>query len=96
MNSSPPSWIWERRSQVGDPADRRRRRRHSEAFKADAVAARRQPGVSIAAIAMADIDSTGLCHVTARALEVSVSTQPGWLWSHSTCVRGWIRRWHAW
>ena len=32
---------------------RRRRRRHSAAFKAEAVAAGRQPGVSIAAIALA-------------------------------------------
>lgn len=32
---------------------RRRRRRHSEQFKAEAVAAARQPGVSIAATAMA-------------------------------------------
>ena len=31
---------------------RRRRRRHSDEFKADAVAASRQPGVSIAAVAM--------------------------------------------
>ena len=31
---------------------RRRRRRHSEAFKADAVAACLQPGVSIAAVAL--------------------------------------------
>lgn len=31
---------------------RRRRRRHSEAFKSEAVAACRQPGVSLAAIAM--------------------------------------------
>jgi transposase len=29
-----------------------RRRRHSQAFKAEAVAACRQPGVSIAAVAM--------------------------------------------
>ena len=35
------------------PSDgRQRRRRHSEAFKSEAVAACRQPGVSIAAIAM--------------------------------------------
>jgi transposase len=32
---------------------RRRRRRHSEAFKAEAVSACRQPGVSIAAVALA-------------------------------------------
>ena len=32
--------------------DRRRRRRHSAEFKAEAVAACRQPGVSIAAVAM--------------------------------------------
>jgi transposase len=35
-----------------EAAGRRRRRRHSDEFKADAVAASRQPGVSIAAVAM--------------------------------------------
>jgi len=39
-------------TEQGIGAVRRRRRRHSEAFKADAVAACLQPGVSIAAVAL--------------------------------------------
>lgn len=40
-------------SDQGSSIGRRRRRRHSAAFKAEAVAACRRPGVSIAAIALA-------------------------------------------
>ncbi len=36
-----------------DVPDRRRRRLHSDEFKADAVAAAAQPGMSMAAVAMA-------------------------------------------
>lgn len=53
-----------------DAPGRRRRRRHSDEFKADAVAAASQPGVSMAAIALARGINANLLRRWAREAEV--------------------------
>jgi transposase len=60
-------------------AGRRLRRRHSEAFKSEAVAACRQPGVSIAAIAMSRGVNANLLRrwvVEAERMGASVADHP--------------------
>lgn len=54
-----------------EPLERRRRRRHSEAFKADVVRACRQPGISIAAVALANGLNANLVRRWVAAVESS-------------------------
>jgi transposase len=52
---------------------RRRRRRHSDRFKADLVAACTQPGISIAAVAMANGVNANLLRRWVTELEIKAS-----------------------
>jgi transposase-like protein len=57
--------------------ERRRRRRHSAEFKAEAVAACRQPGVSIAAVAMSrSVNANLLRRWVVEAERAAESSQP--------------------
>ena len=57
--------------------ERRRRRRHSAEFKAEAVAACRQPGVSIAAVAMSrSVNANLLRRWVVEAERVGESSRP--------------------
>lgn len=58
---------------------RRRRRKHSAEFKAQAVAACRQPGISMAAVAMAHGVNANLLRRWVIDAEQRASTQGGWL-----------------
>lgn len=56
---------------------RRRRRLHSDEFKATAVAACMQPGVSMAAVAMAHGINANLLRRWVRAAEMDAAHRPG-------------------
>ena len=59
-----------------DDSGRRRRRKHSEEFKAKVVAAARKPGVSIAAIALANRLNANLLRRWVVAEEQAQPTKP--------------------